>query len=218
MAKTLTQIRTALENRKKDISDVPNDTFIEWCNFIGEAVYDSVKGTDPERFVNTSTTFTVATDPQTNSLPSDFDDIQSWDMGFFEINDSDSKDTDIRLIRTGPGSRQRGYFITGNTDVVFTGINNGTQFRLRYLPIRTDAAALADSFTIDATGSGAVLIPDGKLRFMVAALDTLYTIWDEMPGDEVLADQRFVRQLSLLLSNVRREPDAYGMPDFTVTF
>ena len=218
MALLLSTVQTQFGLYKKDISDVGTDDLLQWLNFIGEQVYDAVKGTDPERYVDTSNTYTLTSSPQTEALPSDFGDIASWDMGFFEINVSASKDTDRRLTRTGPGADIPGYYITGNTNVIFTGIDDSSQYRLRYLPTRTDATLLTEYFTLDGTLTGAPLIPDGKLQYLIKALDVLYTQWDEMPGDEILADQRFARQLDQLILNVRREPDAYGLPDYSVSY
>jgi len=178
--------------------------------------YDHVKGTDPERFVDTSNTYTVSSNPQTSALPSDFNDIQEWGCGFYEI-DSNGKDTNKRLVRTGPGVQTAGYYISG-TNVIFTGIDDSTQFRLRYMKERTEFTDTSDYFTIDGLSTGAVLIPDGKKRYLNAAIDVLYNIWDEMPGDEAFADARFVRQLDQLLSHVRKEPDAYALQDFSTYY
>lgn len=218
MALLLSTVKTQYGLFKKDISDVGSADFLQWTNFIGEQVYDAVKGTDPERFVDTSNTYTVSADPQTTALPSDFGDISSWDMGFFSVNSSTSKVSDRRLVRTGPGDGRPGFYVTGNTNVIFTGINDSSQYNLRYLPTRTDATDVTEYFTLDGTSSGAPLIPDGKLQYLLKALDVLYTQWDEVPQDEILADQRFMRQLDQLILNVRREPDAYGLSDYSSTF
>jgi len=216
MARTLQTIHDSFARRKKDISDVGSDVFIEWMNFIGDFVYDHVKGTDPERFTDTDTTYTVSSLFQSSALPSDFNDESEWENGFYEI-DSSSVDTSRRLARTGPGRRDAGYFIKG-TNVIFTGIEDSSQFRLRYMPTRTELTALGDFFTIDGLTGGAVLVPDGKLRYLNAALDTLYNIWDDTVGAEGFADQRFVRQLDQLLTHIRKEPDAYCMTDFSSSF
>jgi len=203
---------------KKDISDVGNDDFVMWFNFIGERVYDVIKGTDSERFVDTSNTYTVSSNPQTTALPADFGDIASTGMGFFEINASDSSDTDRRLTRTGPGSGQVGYYITGNTNVVFTGMDGSEQFRLRYLPTRTKFTDITDYFTIDGLTGGAVLVPDNKEEYLIQALDVLYNQWDEMTGAEISSDHRFLRAMDNLILNVRREPDAYALADYSQSF
>lgn len=218
MALQLSAVKTNFGLYKKDISDVGNDDFILWSNFLSEVLYDMVKGTDPERFVDTSNTYTVSSDPQTTALPSDFGDIASWDMGFFYIDPNDSTDTNRRLTRTGPGDYRVGYYITGNTNVVFTGINDSSQYRLRYLPERTKFTDISDYLTVDGTITGAPLIPDNKEQYLINALNVLYNQWDEMPGDEILADQRFMRSMDQLILNVRREPDSYGLPDYSVSF
>ena len=53
---------------------------------------------------------------------------------------------------------------------------------------------------------------------VVAALDTLYEIWDAEVGAEGFSDQRFVRQLDQLLTHIRKEPDSYGLTDFSLNY
>ena len=86
------------------------------------------------------------------------------------------------------------------------------------MPEFTQFTAESDYFTLDALTGGAELVPDSKLRYLVDALDVLYTIWDEEPGAEGFADARFVRSLDQLLSHVKKEPSAYGLYDFTTYY
>jgi len=213
MALQLSDLRQSLLNRKKDLSDVSTTVFIEWCNYVADFAYDHVKGVDPERFIDDTNTYTVSSDPQTTALPSDFHDIGEWGTGFFLL-DSESKDTDKRLVRSGPGQRIIGYYIEG-TNVIFTGLDDSSVYRLRYLPQRTRFTAEADYFTIDALTGGADLVPNYKTQYLVDALDVLYSVWDEEVGAEGFADARFVRSLGQLLSHIKKEPSAYGLYDFS---
>jgi len=200
---TLTQCQSALERLKKDISDVSQATFIEWCNFANRQFYDYIVGIDPERYIDQSNTYTVTSEPQTSALPSDFYHIQPTECGFYEI-DSNSKNTDKRLVRTGFGSQTKGYYIQG-TNVVFTGMSGSEQFRLRYIPVLTTETALSDSIILD----------EIYLQAFVADLDVLYSQWDEESGMESLADFRFVRTLSALGQTIKKEPRAYALSDFS---
>lgn len=212
---TLQNVQDSFERFKKDISDVPTDLMIEWQNFIARFIYRKLLATDPERYIKT-TSFTVTTEPQTSALPSDFRDITPVGCGFYEIDD-DGDDTDRRLRRTGFGRRDIGYFISG-TNVVFTGIEDGTQYRLRYIPELTVFDALADFWTVDNLSTGVQIIPDEYREHLVKAVDALYTQWDEEPGAESFADARFVRTLSEVIENIRKEPDAYQKADFTIMY
>lgn len=203
---TLTQARASLERLKKDLSDVSQDDFIEWGNFANREFYNFINGIDPERVVDQASTFTVSTSPQTSALPADFMNIQPLGCGLFEI-DSNGDDTTRQLARTGFGSRQTGYYIQG-TNIVFTGINDNTQFRLRYIPILVTLTAMSDTIILD----------EIYLNAFVKDLDTFYNQWDEQPGAESLADFRFIRTLEELGNNIKKEPAAYDIPDDLVNY
>ena len=185
---------------KKDLSDVGQDLFLQWLNFANRQIYDFIAGIDPERYITTQT-YTVSSAPQTSALPADFYHIQPLGTGFYEI-DSNSEDTEYSLARTGHGSRLQGYYISG-TNVIFTGIDDGTQYKLRYIPILTTLTALTDSLVLD----------EIYMEALVNDLDRLYSQWDEDGGMESLADFRFVRTLEALGNTVKKEPDAYAIPD-----
>ena len=203
---TLTQARTALLSFKKDLSDVSQSDFILWSNFANRQFYNFISGIDPERFVDSDTTFTVSSSPQTSALPADFMNIQPLGCGFFEI-DGDSKDTDWNLSRTGTGSRLSGYYIKG-ANVIFTGIDDSSQYRLRYIPRLTTLTAMSDTVVLD----------EIYLQAFVSDLEVLYGHWDEDANAESLADFRFVRTLEELGNNIKTEPDAYEIPDSMINF
>lgn len=216
MAELTVQVaRDAFLRFKVDLSDISTNIFAEWCDFINRFIYKEASGIDPERFISTSS-FTVTTIPSTQTLPSDFRDIQKTGCGFFFV-DADGKDTDRALTQTGFGRRDRGYYIQG-TNVVFTGIENNEVFTLRYIPTTTKLTALADFFTQNKLTGGKIIIDDEYLEYVVKALDVLYDQRDEEPGAESIADARFVRALNNLLDNLKKEPGAYQLDDFTLPY
>ena len=135
--------------------------------------------------------------------------------GFFFIDDNGDA-TENTLTRTGFGSSKTGFYIS-KTNVVFTGIESST-YRLRYVPNPPTLDALDDYFTLDASASGDVIIEDQYLNYVVKALDVMYSQWDEEIGAESFADQRFINVLNEILDNIRKEPNAYSIPDFSITF
>ena len=189
----------------KDLSDVSQDLFLQWLNFANRQFYDFIVGIDPERYITTST-YTVSTSPQTSALPADFYHIQPLGCGLYEI-DSNGDDTEYDLTRTGHGARTTGYYISGS-NIIFTGIEDGTQYKLRYIPMLTTLTAYTDSLVLD----------EIYLEALVHDLNKLYQWWDEDAGMESLADFRFVRTLELLGNTIKREPDAYAIPDFMSSY
>ena len=215
MALLVSDVRTAFERRKRDITDVPTSTFNEWCDFVNRFTYRKLSETDPGRYVKTQT-INISSAPQTVALPSDFESIRPLGTGFFFVDD-DGTQTERRLARTGFGSERIGYYIQG-TNVIITGIDDTQTFTLRYLPLSTKIDDSTDYFTVDTTVSGVETIPDEYLDYLIQAIDVRYTQWDEDPTSESLSDFRFIRALDDLLSHIRKEPSAYGLPDFTIMF
>jgi len=212
MSLLVSDVQTAFGRRKRDITDVPAATFYEWADFVNKFVYRKLRGTDPERFMQ-STTFTVTSDPQTSALPADFRDVQPLGTGFF-IRNSDGTDSERTLGRTGFGSTSLGYYIT-TTNVVFTGLGNSEVIVLRYMPTQTKLTQSTQYFTLDGLTGGVEVIPDEYLEALIEALDVLYSRWDDNVSEESYADTRFVRALDELVNTLRREPDAFAIPDYS---
>ena len=208
------QIQTAYNafgRYKRDITDVSLATFNEWADFVNKFAYRKLVEVDPERFL-LSTTFTVTSSPQTSALPGDFKNVLPKGAGFF-VRTSDGDDTEKELARTGFGSTTPGYYIT-STNVVFTGMDSQT-IVLRYVPTITTIDNLTDYFTVSTASGGVEIIPDDFLEYTVKAIDVLYSQWDDDVSSESFADARFIRILNELIENFRKDPDVYGLYDFT---
>lgn len=190
---------------KRDISDVSNNLFIQWCDNVDQYVYRFLIGSDPERLITTQS-YTVSDSPETETLPSDFKDIQGWGCGIYKMDDNSEPTTD-RLSRTGYGSTQRGYYITG-TSLIFTGIESSETYTMRYVPIQATHDDLSDD----------LLLPEEYTDYYIKAVDVLYNIWDEEVGMESFADARYVRTLDELALTIRKEPPVYGLSNFSATF
>lgn len=216
MPLSLSTIQTKFENRKKDISDVGTALFKQWVTSIADLIYDNKRDVDPEQLISTQT-YTVSTEPQVSVLPSDFLGMQELGTGVFRV-DSDGKDSDDELVVTGFGSRQRGYYLDGSGNIVFTGISDGNQYKLRYMPTSPEFSEMTEYFTLDKTSTGKQLIPNSKFGILIEILDVYYSRWDEDISGEISADQRFVRELERLLDKNRRTPLAISLPDFTGDF
>lgn len=189
----------------KDLSDVSQETFLQWLNFANRQFYNFIIGIDPERFI-TSTTYTVSATPQTNALPANFMNIQPKGCGFFQI-DQNGNQTEWTLTQTGFGSSQMGYYITGG-NVVFTGMDNITQFTLRYIPLLTTLTLMTETLILD----------EIYLEAVRNDLNTLYQQWDEQVGAESVADFRFVRTLNELANTIKKAPDSWSIPDFSSSY
>jgi len=202
---SVTSLRDEYELRKGDISDVDTDVFVQWCDIINKYLYNQLKGQNTGLFASTGT-YTVSEAPSSQALPTDFKDMNPLACGVYEV-DSDGEVTEYKLPYTGYGSRQKGfYFDDGN--IVFTGIDDGSQYKLRYLPLLSTLTSL----------SSTMIVTLDKKQYLLDALEVCYTIWDDDPNAEMSADQRFVRSLADIVQNFNPTPLAYGLGDSTQNF
>lgn len=132
--------------------------------------------------------------------------IQPKGCGFFQI-DQNGDQTEWLLPQTGFGSTEQGYYITGG-NVVFTGIDNITQFTLRYIPILTTLTLMTETLILD----------EIYLEAVRNDLANFYQEWDENPGAESLANFRFVRTLNELANTIKKAPDSWSIPDFSSSY
>ncbi len=188
---------------KKDISDVSQNTFIQWCNFLNKFYYRLVRGVDPSRFISTASYSTVVADgPDSQDLPEDFASIKEWGTGFWLL-DNNNNITGTRLVLTGPSNIAYGYYIQ-NDQVIFT-LPMTRNYTLRYLALPVALTSMDDDLLIDFE----------YIEYVVKAIDVLYAGWDEDPAAEGLADQRLTRIMADMTANISKVPEAYDMPDFS---
>ena len=214
MAIELNAARSSFQRLKRDISDVSNATIVEWMDWINKYLYAKVSILDPTRFLS-SQTYNVTTTPSTQALPADFKNIDANQSGVFLV-DSNGNDTEQLLPITGYGSGNTGYYIDGS-NIVFTGSESQT-YKLRYIPTQTALTDLGDYFTLDGTVSGAEIILERHMEYVVKALDVLYNLWDEEVGAESLADFRFVRAMAYILDDYKQAPLVYSTRDYSTDY
>lgn len=214
MALTAQQAYNSYNRLKRDITDVPSATFIEWCDWANKMVYRHLLGIDPERYITTQS-FTVTTTPSTQTLPTTFKDMSRFGCGVFLVN-SDGDDVSGMLPITGFGRTDTGYYITAGS-VVFTGAENQT-YKMRFVPTITAIDALTDYFTLDTTSTGKEIVPDEYLKLLVNILDIAYSQWDEDIPLEQVASERVSVLLDEFSRNINRVPAVYGLDDPTLNF
>lgn len=216
MALQLSDIYDSFEARKKDISDVETDLFANWMTAIAKFLYDQKRDIDPEQYTSNQL-YTVSSEPQISALPTDFMGMQELGTGVYRL-DADGKDSEDDLAITNFGSRQRGYYLDGSGNIVFTGISDGAQYRLRYIPKLPRFTAITDYFTLDKLSTGKPFLQDSDIEVLVDGLDVYYSRWDEDSSGEAMADQRWVRGLEGIFDKDRRNPLAISIPDFSDNF
>jgi len=202
---TVQNIKDSFGRMKRDTSDVDVESglFLEWVQFATRFIYDKAKGVDPLRFVKEKS-YDVVTAPDDFTLETDFQDLNQTCCGLYYYNSDDSETTDTKIGITSYGSSETGYYLEG-AKIWFTGIEDET-YVMRYIPTPPTIDALTDYISSDATVTGKPIIEDRHLEYMVKAIDVLYEQWDNNPGQESIADFRFVRALDDVLASYSRTP------------
>lgn len=208
MAIQLSELQTEYGLLKQDISNVPEATYLAWCRYVENFVYNRLLATEPARFLETQSYNAIN---GSQALPVGFKNIRPHGSGFFLLNqDGTLSPTNNLLPVTSYGSEFPGYYLEGN-NVVFTQFPTSTPVMLRYIPKLTRLTSTAQYFTVDGTASGTEIIEEEYLDYLIYALDVWYGIWDGEPSAEAMSDQRFVRALSELIDNYKRNPRAIGI-------
>lgn len=197
MALTAQNLKDSLSRQMTDISDVDDTTFVEWCDFLNQYFYRLVYSIDTEAYIS-SQTYTVTSSPSTQALPATLESLKEYGCGFY-YQDAASTLTDDKLVQTGIGSTNRGYYLSG-TNVVFTGIDNETII-LKFIPLVSTIDDLADT----------MLIPDRYKYYAIEALKELYYEWDEEAGLESIAGNRTLQSMEELASKLPRAPRVYSI-------
>lgn len=188
-----------LERRKKDLSDVPQETYLDWCNGVNLWLYRRLSSIDPERYL-AEQSYSIVPSDNSYALPVDFQTVGVMGAGLFYTN-STGAITDNKLRETSVGSGQIGYKISGS-NVIITPLPQTSQtLIMRYIPKIDVITEMTDNFVLD----------DEYLDQLIDALDVQYDIWDEDTGAEALADQRYVRSLNDIMTNYKRYTGAVGV-------
>lgn len=106
-------IYNSFQRYKHDLSDVSNALFLEWVKFTTYFLYEKLYRIDSKRFI-TEQSYTVVLPPQTQSLPSNFLNLNLTDCGIFKY------DTRKRKLVTFDSSGDTGVtFSTGSATSVY---------------------------------------------------------------------------------------------------
>jgi hypothetical protein len=210
-------IKDSYQKLKRDITDITDSLFMEWVEFTVDFAYENLKKIDPDRFVATEE-YVIITSPSSEALPDDFDDMNQTNCGFFLYDDVAGEPTETKLGITNYGSPKKGYYFE-NDEVVFTGISDET-YELKYMPTRTELTSLTDYLTLDSTETGIAIFKEraSTKKYLINAIDVLYSQWDVDPAAESLADFRFVREMDFIFANYRRTPHIASYSNPNVNF
>jgi len=205
----VSDVKTVYARFKRDITDVSNATFIDWCDWVNKFAFRHILGIDPERLVNTTTVIATAGDLRTY-LPTDFRDLQRFGCGFYEYKNSNQYNAEPLLL-TNPNSGLTGASIQDGY-VYWTPypISETKTYQLRYAPTEPEIDALTDYFIAP--------LSSAYMKYLIDAIDVFYSQWDEDIPMEGIGDARFARLLDELSRNIKQTPNVYSLDDFTNNF
>lgn len=190
---------------KKDLSNVSDELFFDWCDEVNRFAYRVVYAHTPDTLA-TETTINIVTSTASYALPADFLNIDPLGTGLFKVYGGITS-SDM-YFKTGFGSIDTGYYIKDGF-IVFTPIPQASATAvLRYIPSLSRIDSFEDS----------MVIPDEFIYYVRDAIDCLYDVWDEDVSSEGLADARFVRKLDELARNLRKDASTVGIYTYNNAF
>lgn len=191
--------------RVKDTSDIDalGGAFLKWCNYVNRYFYRQVTNIMPESYIKNQVYSTVV-GTESYTLPTDFQDIIPMGTGLFEISAA-GVNTDNRQALTNFGSTKNGFYLN-LTSIVFTPKPKEVRsYNFRYIPLLTDLSSESSVFQI----------PDRFSDHLMNVLYSCYCVWDESGNDEVFNDQRVMRSMQEMVTNINPVGQAIGLPDFS---
>jgi hypothetical protein len=203
----VSDVYAAFGRLKRDISDVGDTTFFDWCDWVNKFAYRHIKGADTPQLI-TETTINSRIGQEWEYLPSDFRDIAGFECGLYQVNNGVPNNRSDVLLPYGSGGT--GYRIEKDRIYFMPVPTEARTYNLRYVSSEPEIDAMTDSF---------IAPLDSKyMQYIVNAIDVLYSQWDEEIGMESIADVRFTRLLAELSKNIKQTPDVYALDDFTQSF
>lgn len=205
---TVAEARAEFLKRKKDISDIDAiaGTFLQWCNYINRFAYRELSNIQPEEYVSTQTyswTPGVASYP----VPSDFLNINPQGTGLYLVSQS-GVNTDSRLPITGFGSSKTGFYMNSSSFTLTPIPTEAKPYILRYIPQLADLTEETDQ----------LIIPNRFSYHIMDVLDACYNVWDEDQGAEVFNDERVIRTMNELVSNIKPDGQVANLSDFSEAY
>lgn len=202
---TVAQARAEFLLRVKDTSDIDalGGTFLKWCNYVNRYFYRQVTNIMPELFIKTQVYNTVV-GTESYTLPTDFQDIIPMGTGLFEISAA-GVNTDNRQALTNFGSTKNGFYLNLTSIVLTPKPTEVRSYNFRYIPLLAELSA----------ESSVLQIPDRFSDHLMNVLDACRLVWDEDSSSEVFNDQRVMRSMQEMVTNLNPVGQAIGLPDFS---
>jgi hypothetical protein len=175
-----------------DFGDLSEPVKILIADQIDADAYFLMRDIDPERSIS-ETTITVTTSSYTNTISGLTDGTLRADgCGVFLLDDNNAP-AEWSLSRTGKGSLNEGYYVTGTNTLVVTGGQNAS-YLVRYIATRTPITALGQTLSF----------PDSNPNAIFRAFSRAFEIW-RGGGRATLEDSLYRDALRQLASTARRD-------------
>lgn len=201
MAYTVGNFTTAYKTWNKNISDIEGDVLLQLLNHVQQHLYRLLYSTQPDLF-RTTTTITVSSSPETESLPADFESIQPYGCGFYEHN-SDGTVSSRKLTQVQRGSTSKGFQFTGLfTSVIIYGYTASQTFTLDYIP--TLAQLTGDSSEL--------FIPVRFEAQLIQEIQQLHSLWAKDENSAAIIASRAAEAANNLLTYFPAAPKVYSIP------
>jgi len=178
-----------------NLGEISNELFFDWFSDLNYMIYRVLYKNDPTAYINT-VPFSITSGTAAYSLPSDFKDMKVRGCGIFKDDATTGATTSKRLIQSGVGAKDLGYYLNLNTFVVTPEPDTAATVTMRYIPKVLPITATTDYLYLDIEHFNAV----------INYLDNRYGQWNLDSIKEMSADTRFARDLQEIFADTYRTP------------
>lgn len=198
---------TAMEDVRKDISDLGTSQRLRIANYIEDKLYDVWWQADPTLWFSTET-ISVVSGTSSYARASDYMTDNVNNGGIYET-DEDGNAANRPLRRTRYGSTDVGEY-RDSTNIIFTpDPTQSDTYKHRYIPIRTQNSATTEDS----------IIPDRFKELWRDAALVAYDVWDEDYNAEPIDDVRFARILKIFEKLIpQSQGEGVVISDYLVSF
>lgn len=201
MALTRGEIITASELEIQDSVSIDTELALNWLNELEQKCWEIMTRLDPYRNVSTQS-YIVTTDPQTESLPSGFDNINAPELGFWELDDDSEKHR--KLEQGYEGFEGFSYYLQGS-NVHFTGYTDTETIKLYYIAKYSKKTVWEEDDTL--------IIPEEYKRLCIEWILVNFYRWEKEPENEIPARGRYDEELLNFETRYTRDKESFNMPN-----
>lgn len=185
-------LRDILErSQNDDLPDLGADEFLDFANRFNQEVYVYLYNANTKEY-RVKQTITTVVDQEVYTISGDIDNVRPISCGLIPKNCEQS------LLETDEDSKQRGFYIIGNTVGITPKPTTVENFTFRYIPVLPQLTLYTDTTVIDERYS----------QFIKDSLNISFYEWSK-DGREIGSSQRVRSSFNEFVRRIPKQPKNY---------